>query len=87
MIRFIMLLSGAMLLTINILSAQGMTIQHLEPKPKKKHEIGLTLDEYDGMSLTIRGERKENQYWRLDGNLASRNSSYNRAGIKFWCRK
>jgi hypothetical protein len=82
MIRFIMLLSGAMLLTINTLSAQ-MTVQHLEPKPKKKNEIGLTIDEYNGASLTLRRERKVNQYWRLDGNITSQGSYYNRFGLSF----
>lgn len=70
MIRFIMLFSGAILLIINTLSAQGFTSQHLEA-PKKKKEIGLNFNQFTGTQLTFKKEISEQKYWRIDAGISA----------------
>jgi outer membrane autotransporter protein len=62
--RFLWLISGAMLLTINTLSAQGLKIENV--KPKLKTEIGGYFNERTGLGLFVKKEIKPNTYLRLD---------------------
>jgi hypothetical protein len=62
--RFLWLIGGAILLTINTLSAQGLKVENV--KPKLRIEFGLTLSENLGCGLFVKREIKNNTFLRLD---------------------
>ncbi len=68
MTRIIILISGAMLLIINFLSAQIVPNASLS-KPSTKNEIGLAYNSYAGTQFIFRRELKENKYWRVNGSF------------------
>ncbi len=68
------LIGVAMLLTINTLSAQGLTVQNVEPKFKKR-EIAITYSDFEKSSISFRKFKKADTYYRFD--LNSSRSSLN----------
>ncbi len=82
--RFMTLIGVAMLLTINTLSAQGLTVQNVEPKFKKR-EIAITYSDYEKSSISFRKFKKADTYNRLDINysMSSLNSYTYQKGFGF----
>jgi hypothetical protein len=70
-----------MLLIINTLSAQGLTLKNIE-KPTKKNEIGLSIEQFTGLNFTYRREIKANKYWRFDASMKKREFIH-RIGLSF----
>lgn len=69
--RIIMLIGGAMLFLMSAANAQ-LNIATIENKASKKRtELGLTLQDYDGFGLFVRREIKTNTFLRLSGKLSS----------------
>lgn len=81
--RIIMLMSGAMLLTINVLQAQ-LVASNLDAPYKKKTEIGLNMQDFGTKSIFIRREIKPNRFLHIDaklGGYALFSNQYNKIGI------
>ena len=73
--RFLWLISGSMLLTINTLSAQGLKIENVNKS--RKTEIGLTLNECAGFGFVVKRQIKPNTFLRADLGKIRYTNNYN----------